>query len=580
MPGKGGIPGRLSASHLLLHFVALFILWPMTAINAQAPTKTPPTPLPYANTEMEESRETRSNWQRIQERGALILGMLYNREPFGWLDIRGNVTGYDADILRSVAELWGVELQFRQVTRHTAAELLRAGEVDLLAGGQLLLSERLAEFAFSHVYHRDAVQILVRADSSWQTKGDLLGQTLGYQSASPLAQFITDWSQRANLAYQFRPQPTLDYGLRALLSGDIEALAGTRSQLELLAPEPGKTRPLAESPGALPLAFALPLSDSILRDALNHALQTLTANGRLRELHTLYFPHIPLAAELIPIWRDLSADEAFVAETVIRYPKEFTLPRLRENGVLRVTLLPSSHAAVAELYAGLANALGEWWQLPVEFVETGGAPALNSLIAGSVDLIIGAEPRWSDSARADFSIPFWREGTLLLTREASDYRRFSDLPESVTIAMAAEEQEWREDLLARLAAAERDLEELRVLNSSILANEILADESVDAIYGSLPLLLPLLRDYPDRFRITELDDGGNYISRRFHSIATQENDHEFRHLVELSLQELALDGTLDSLLEPFTRADIQGSGHGIFPWPGGGFSIPVFVNDN
>ncbi len=544
-------------------------------LRAQIPTKTPPTPVPTPVRALDEGLETRSNWHEAIQSGTLTVGMLFNEVPFGWLDIRGNVTGYDADILRSITALWGIDIRFLHVTRQTGGEMLHAGEVDLLAGGQLLLSQRLEEYAFSHAYHLDTLQTLVRADAPWQTLADLTGQSVGVVRVSAEEDYLAEWSQRENIAYLTRPQPTLDRGLRTLLAGEIEALVGERSQLEQLQREPGQIRPLESVLGALPLAFALPAADSILRDALNHALQTIASNGRLRELHTLYFPSIPHDEEQIPQWVDLGDDGAFNPPDTIAYPEHFTLPSLREASVLRAVLVNTPDSRLANLCTGLATALGELWGLTVDFETAEAASAIASVVAGEADIAIGVAPSWAESARVDFTAPFLRHGSLLLTRAARDITSFANLPSPATIAIPAQDPL----ILARLRevaeASGIELGDTRVVSAALLANELLADEEVDAIFADSLVLAPFLRDYPDRFRVASNANGGIWFSREYLSIATPENDVAFRNLVELSLQALAQDGRLTMLLEPLTNPDLPNMGHRISQWPDKKVSLQI-----
>ena len=565
-------------NHLQRMRLLIFVLccsFTIAPLHAQIPTKTPPTPVPTPVRALDEGLEIRSNWHEAMESGTLTVGMLYNMVPFGWLDIRGNVTGYDADILRSIAALWGLDIRFLQVTRQTGGEMLRVGEVDLLAGGQLLLNHRLEEYAFSYPYHLDALQMLVRADAPWQTPADLTGQSVGVLRVSAAEDYLAKWSQQENIAYLIRPQPTLDRGLRALIAGEIEAFVGERSQLELLQREPGQIRPLESELGALPLAFALPTTDSILRDALNHALQTLESNGRLRELHTLYFPSIPHDQEQIPQWVDLGDDGVFNPPDTITYPEHFMLPSLRQTGVLRAVLAYTPDSSLVNLFAGLAIALGELWGLTVEFETLETTSAIAAIVAAGADIAIGVTPSWAESSRVDFTAPFLRNGSLLLTRAADDIASFANLPSPATIAIAAEDP----SILARLRevaeTSEVELGDTRVVSAALLANELLADEEVDAIFADNLVLTPLLRDYPDRFRITSNPEGGIWFSRTYLSIAIPENDVAFRNLVELSLQALAQNGRLSALLEPITNPNLPDMRHRILQWPGDSFSLEI-----
>ncbi|MBE0688633.1 MAG: transporter substrate-binding domain-containing protein [Anaerolineae bacterium] len=101
---------------------------------AQEPAATlvPPTLVPQPPDAMIDALPSESGVARIQADAKVRAGILYNEPPFGVLNERGEVSGFDADLARALAEAWGVDLEFVQVTRQTAIDTLTAGEVDLL----------------------------------------------------------------------------------------------------------------------------------------------------------------------------------------------------------------------------------------------------------------------------------------------------------------------------------------------------------------------------------------------------------------------------------------------------------------
>src|SRR5690349_8779933 len=112
-----------------LFLVAFLCLLMMTVIGQSvfsqelqqqpAPTLVPPTLVPTQDAGIFDTIPTESSVARIVRDGVVRVGILYNEIPFGLLNIRGEVSGYDADLARSMAEQWGVEVEFVQVTRQT-----------------------------------------------------------------------------------------------------------------------------------------------------------------------------------------------------------------------------------------------------------------------------------------------------------------------------------------------------------------------------------------------------------------------------------------------------------------------------
>ena len=67
-------------------------------------------------------------WRGSSRDGKVRVGMLYNEPPFGEYNIRGEETGFDADLARAMAEAWGVQVEFQQVTRQTGIDMVTSGD--------------------------------------------------------------------------------------------------------------------------------------------------------------------------------------------------------------------------------------------------------------------------------------------------------------------------------------------------------------------------------------------------------------------------------------------------------------------
>ena len=54
---------------------------------------------------------------QIAETGVLRAGLLFNDPPYSELGLRGELRGFDVDVVRLMAETWEVDLELLQVTR-------------------------------------------------------------------------------------------------------------------------------------------------------------------------------------------------------------------------------------------------------------------------------------------------------------------------------------------------------------------------------------------------------------------------------------------------------------------------------
>jgi len=83
------------------------------------------------------------------EKPTLIIGIPFNIPPFSQITDTGDQEGFEADLAEAIAQDWGADLILRQVTRESARELLRTGQIDLLMGRVLLNRDDITDVDYS-----------------------------------------------------------------------------------------------------------------------------------------------------------------------------------------------------------------------------------------------------------------------------------------------------------------------------------------------------------------------------------------------------------------------------------------------
>jgi putative glutamine transport system substrate-binding protein len=117
--------------------------------------------------------------QLIQERGKLIAGVKFDSKPFGFLDDKGNVVGYDIDLMREIAkQLLGHAdaVEFKQVLSSTRVFDINSGQVDLVAATMTITPEREEIIDFSDPYFVAGQAVMLPVQSPVQSLGDLAGK--------------------------------------------------------------------------------------------------------------------------------------------------------------------------------------------------------------------------------------------------------------------------------------------------------------------------------------------------------------------------------------------------------------------
>ena len=541
----------------MTRLLALLLLLLPVAAQAQlepVPTLVPPTPVPWLAT-IELAGPQESAVARILRDGRVRVGILFNAPPFALLNIRGELAGMEADIARSMGESWGVDVDFLQVTRQSASEMLRSGAVDFLAAALVQRQDerRIMEFCQSH--YRGAQALLLRQDDEASALVEMNGRVLGVVAGARAENVVTRWQMRSGVRVSVQRYYTLDRARQALLEGEIDGLVDSRLTLrDILLP--GELRLLDEVLEQEPHALAVRQGDSALRDLINRSLQFLAASGRMAEIHDANFPDSRLPHDQIAIWAGLGETAPQLADYSISMPAptESVVARLEQGLPLRVAglePLPPDAAASEQRLAGWRNTLAQQLavRLGVILQPVAGSP-LDLLAAGEADLAVGVLPDWTWANRVDFSAPLMLHGERMLVLADSDINNYRGL-RNKWLGVLANEPGSEDRALALAESVNVAIEVFKVSRDQDISWHLTVEGDVDAVFAdSLRLMEPLLARSGWLKLTTRCQGCDPWYSRVWRSLAQPKNDYEFRRQVDAVLQGMVLDGTLAQFLAP------------------------------
>jgi ABC-type amino acid transport substrate-binding protein len=225
-------------------------------------------------------------------------------------------------------------------------------------------------------------------------------------------------------------------------------------------------------------------------------------------------------------------------------------------GVTADSDAPESERRLDAFHRALIQEMASRWGATVEFVPDSAINALELVAAGQADIAIGVEPDWAWTDRVDFTGEYLLHGERLMIRVDSDITGFADLSGGKVVITPANEPDAAGQAveIAETVNARIEIDQEREQDLGFV---FLNDDEVDAeaVFGDSLKLIPHVQQNREQLRLL-LDESGNarWYSRDFlplsMNFAVPENDLDFRLLVEYTLQELARDGTLNSLLQP------------------------------
>ncbi|TVR23428.1 MAG: hypothetical protein EA396_04130 [Anaerolineaceae bacterium] len=579
----------------LILFLLVVVVTGQTIATPQAeqsavPTLTPPTPVHEQQPPAEAELPDVSAVARIAEEGVVRVGILYNEPPFSELNIRGFVSGFDADIANSIANTWEVDTQFVQVMRdpQRTAAMLRDGEIDMVIAAQVRHREIDRYIEYSHTYYIAKKGVMLLADDPAESLADLADRRLGVVAATPAQASLETWLARSGVPVEIVTYPTLDRAYRALIAGDVGGVVDSEHRLQRVAgPNIDGIQILSEPIEIESYAIGFLPQDAAMRDLINRTLHHLTMTGRMDEIVQVHFPGDRY--DVIRAWNNLPEDPPVPADypSALNYPSEYVLPRVQRGEVIRVAgmfdvpvdpQLPQSEQRLNSLHQMIMDDMVSRWGAQVEYINVTGEDALNMVANGEADIAFGVEPDWEWADRVDFTSRYLKHGERLMVRVDGGVVGFTSLRGRNVIVPNNEP-----GITARLNAIADDVN-VNLLASpereQDLAFALLTDEDLNAaaVFANSLRLISHVRDNAN-LTMTNFPETttsrwygpsnlhGEDYSPRMMVMAVPQNDLEFRLLVEYTLQEIAREGVLTewllslSLLQDIPQFEI---------WPGTG----------
>lgn len=226
--------------------------------------------------------------ETIQERGTIIVGLEGDWAPWSYVDENDELTGYDVEVAKAIADKLGVEIQIVPGEWDGLFAGMDAGRYDMVVNGVEVTEERADKYDFSTPYAYIRTALIVKGDNdSIKTFEDLKGK----KTANSIA------STYMNLAESYGATcygvSTLDETLTMVLQGRVDAtLNAIVSFTDYMAQHPDSNlKVVATTEEASNVAIPMRKGDETasLREAVNKAIDELREDGTLSELSTRFF---------------------------------------------------------------------------------------------------------------------------------------------------------------------------------------------------------------------------------------------------------------------------------------------------
>lgn len=227
----------------------------------------------------------------IQQRGEFILGLDASFPPMGFTNEKNEIVGYDIDLAKEVCERMGVELKIQPINWDSKQQELDTKNIDCIWNGFTVDEERKKSMTVSDAYMENHQVLVVKADSSYETKEDLAGKVVELQKGSTAAaaldseenkEFKDSLADTILIADNVKAMMDLGTGCDAVLMDEVVANY-------YLAQNEGKYRILEEPLSNEEYVIGFRKGEEALKDEVENQLKAMVADGTMSEIDNKWF---------------------------------------------------------------------------------------------------------------------------------------------------------------------------------------------------------------------------------------------------------------------------------------------------
>nr|WP_315233307.1 basic amino acid ABC transporter substrate-binding protein [uncultured Albidiferax sp.] len=210
--------------------------------------------------------------------------------PFEFQNEKGEIVGFDIDVVRAAAQKAGLEVKFVSTPWEGAINALTQGDRDLLVSAITITDERKQSIDFTEPYF-EASQLIAVSDRSTATQlADLKKSKIGVQTSTTGEEVVVKLLGKTNSNIKrFESTPL---ALSELAAGGVDAVVADNGVIShYLANNPSTKFKALSDPSFAPEFYGLALKkgNTELQALLNKGLADIKADGSYQKIYDQYF---------------------------------------------------------------------------------------------------------------------------------------------------------------------------------------------------------------------------------------------------------------------------------------------------
>ncbi|MHB8065473.1 MAG: amino acid ABC transporter substrate-binding protein [Ruminiclostridium sp.] len=234
--------------------------------------------------------EVDQSWDKVKQKGELILGLDDQFPPMGFRDDNNEIVGYDIDLAKEVASRLGIKLKLQPINWDTKEQELNTGNIDCIWNGFTILEDMKKNILFSDPYMNNQQVLVVMADSGYNSQADLAGKTIALQATSSAANaLISNVDFKASLKEVVELKDN-NMCLMDLKTGGVDAVAMDEIVARYYVQMKGeKYKVLDGSLTEEEYGIGFRKADVQLMTQVNNTLKQMAKDGKVAEISNKWF---------------------------------------------------------------------------------------------------------------------------------------------------------------------------------------------------------------------------------------------------------------------------------------------------
>jgi polar amino acid transport system substrate-binding protein len=217
--------------------------------------------------------------------------------PFESQNEKGEIVGFDIDILKAVAAKAGIEVKFVNTPWEGIFNALAQGDRDIVVSAVTITDERKQTIDFSDPYFDAQQLIAVRNDSKVKSFADLKNLKVGVQTGTTGDEAVTKLlGKTSNSIKRFESTPL---ALKELESSGVDAVVADNGVVvHYVANNPGGNFKTVADQSFVPEQYGIAIKkgNAELLGKINKGLAEIKADGTYARIYAQYFGAPPPAA--------------------------------------------------------------------------------------------------------------------------------------------------------------------------------------------------------------------------------------------------------------------------------------------